>query len=85
MLDSKNIMGPVVIGGVGGSGTRVVAELLENLGFYIGSDLNTASDNLTYTLLFKRPKWFHQNRDNREEIETGIKLFEGHMLGRSPA
>ncbi len=45
---------PVAIGGVGGSGTRVVAQLLMKLGFYIGSDLNKANDNLWFVLLFNR-------------------------------
>ncbi|NWK97726.1 hypothetical protein DM806_19115 [Sphingobium lactosutens] len=46
--------GPVAIGGIGGSGTRVVAALLRQMGHYIGSDLNPALDNLWFTLLFKR-------------------------------
>ncbi|HUD90836.1 sulfotransferase [Sphingobium sp.] len=46
--------GPVAIGGIGGSGTRVVAALLQRLGHHIGSDLNQALDNLWFTLLFKR-------------------------------
>lgn len=37
---------PVVIGGVGGSGTRVAAEMLESLGFFVGDDLNHAHDNM---------------------------------------
>jgi hypothetical protein len=45
---------PVAIGGIGGSGTRVVASVLRELGYYIGSDLNEANDNLWFTLLFKR-------------------------------
>lgn len=45
---------PVAIGGVGGSGTRVVAALLQRLGYYIGADVNKALDNLWFTLLFKR-------------------------------
>jgi len=44
---------PIVIGGVGGSGTRLVAEILLKLGIYLGSDLNEANDNLWFTLLFK--------------------------------
>ncbi|WP_380702145.1 sulfotransferase [Salinithrix halophila] len=35
---AEGLPGPVVIGGVGGSGTRVVAELLKQLGFYMGVD-----------------------------------------------
>lgn len=46
---------PVAIGGVGGSGTRVVSRALAILGYFIGSDLNEAGDNLGFTLLFKRP------------------------------
>ena len=37
---------PVVIGGVGGSGTRVAAEMVESLGFFMGDDLNHAHDNM---------------------------------------
>lgn len=80
-MNGRSGKGPVVIGGVGGSGTRVVAEILSTFGYYIGSDLNSASDNLLYTLIFKRPKWFYTNRHNRKEIDTGIKLFQKLMLG----
>jgi hypothetical protein len=45
---------PVIIGGVGGSGTRLIAECLQYLGYFMGNDLNEASDNLLFTLLFKR-------------------------------
>jgi len=45
---------PVAIGGVGGSGTRVVASILDKLGFYMGAELNEAHDNLWFSLLFKR-------------------------------
>jgi len=45
---------PIVIGGIGGSGTRLIAKILIELGAYIGSDLNEAYDNLWFTLLFKR-------------------------------
>jgi len=44
---------PLVIGGVGGSGTRVVAAAAQALGYAIGEDLNEPLDNLAFTLLFK--------------------------------
>ena len=44
---------PVAIGGVGGSGTRLVARIVAGLGVDTGQDLNPAHDNLWYTLLFK--------------------------------
>ena len=46
---------PVVLGGIGGSGTRVVTQLLQSLGFDMGSDLNESLDDLGFTALFKRP------------------------------
>jgi hypothetical protein len=44
---------PIAVGGIGGSGTRLIAGLLRELGFDIGPDLNESLDNLTFTLLFK--------------------------------
>ncbi len=41
------------VGGVGGSGTRVVAGLAESFGYFMGDDLNESKDNLAFTLLFK--------------------------------
>ncbi len=45
---------PIIIGGVGGSGTRLLNQMLIHLGVYVGSDLNEQYDNLSFTLLFKR-------------------------------
>lgn len=67
---------PVVIGGVGGSGTRVLARIIRDLGFYIGRDLNNALDNLWFTLLFKRPHWyFERARHSPAEIQRGLRVF----------
>lgn len=45
---------PIAIGGMGGSGTRLIALIIQELGYYIGNDLNEAMDNLLFTLLFRR-------------------------------
>ena len=49
---------PLVIGGLSAAGagheTRY-AEIAKRLGVFIGTDLNTANDNLWFTLLLKRP------------------------------
>jgi len=74
--------GPIVIGGVGGSGTRVVAEILALFGLFIGCDLNVASDNLWFTLLFKRSRWYFKNRTDDKEINTGISLLHKLMVTR---
>jgi len=71
---------PVIIGGVGGSGTRVIAEMLSALGFYLGSDLNNASDNLWFTLLFKRPKWYQKNSADPQQIQIQLSILRKAML-----
>ena len=45
---------PVAVGGVGGSGTRVVANLLRHAGYFVGDDLNRPLDNLWFALFFTR-------------------------------
>lgn len=47
---------PVVVSGLGSSGTRVVAQFLDGLGHHIGHDRNRADDDLLFTLLLKRPR-----------------------------
>jgi len=71
----------VAVGALGGSGTRVVAEILSRLGVYIGDDLNVSVDNLLYTRLFKNVNWYKNStskeRDNRHLI------FKKCMIGRN--
>ncbi len=43
---------PIIVGGIGGSGTRVVAEIIKATGIFIGSNLNEAYDNLTLAKQF---------------------------------
>ncbi len=80
MQATGEMSGPVVIGGVGGSGTRVVAEIIRQLGYYIGADLNRAHDNLWFLLLFKRPRWFDRARHDSNKIFTGLSLLSKAML-----
>lgn len=68
----------VVVGGLGGSGTRVVAALLQAGGVCIGHDLNNALDNLWATMLFKRGDVL---RSTQSEIESDITLLSRAMLG----
>ena len=72
--------GPLVIGGIGGSGTRLVAEICSLFGIYLGDDLNVASDNLLYTLLFRRQTWFYKTYQNHKKIRTGLSLLEKLLL-----
>lgn len=44
---------PLAIGGVGGSGTRLVAQLVAGLGYQLGVDLNRALDDRWFAWLFR--------------------------------
>ena len=80
MNNKSNWSVPIAVGGVGGSGTRVIAEILIQLGFYLGKDLNASRDNLWFTLLFKRPHWFFKNVTRKEsQISNGLSIFEKVM------
>jgi len=82
MEREKQYPAPVVIGALGGSGTRIYAEILREIGFYIGSDLNPPLDNLWFTLLFKRPRWFEKHyKNNKSEISKALLIFEKAMVG----
>ena len=82
MRKDAQIPDPVVIGGVGGSGTRVVAEIIAQLGYYIGSDLNPAKDNQWFMLLFKRPKWYQKARRDKDKIFEGMQILTNAMVLR---
>ena len=51
--DSPSTAGPIVVGGLGGSATRVFGRLLQLSGHSIGGDLNRSLDHLGFTLLLK--------------------------------
>jgi hypothetical protein len=78
MMSNLEIGKPIAIGGVGGSGTRLVAEILMRAGFRVGSDLNASLDNLWFTLLFKRLEILDCSD---AEFQTCVNLFAGRMCG----
>ena len=72
---------PVAVGGVGGSGTRLVAQLLSEAGFYLGGDLNAALDNLWFTVLLKRPAWYRRSRQaGSPAVEEALAVFQRVMV-----
>lgn len=68
----------VAIGGLGGSGTRIAAQILQKLEFNIGPILNLPLDNLLFTLLFKRRDWIEKFPSDTE-ICSKIDLFTSAM------
>lgn len=78
----KRLRGPVVIGGVGGSGTRVVAQLLSGMGFHMGYAVNHACDYQWFGVLFNRPRWFARHAA-KESVFTGLGVVEKSLIGPS--
>lgn len=69
---------PIAIGGVGGSGTRLVAECLKETGFFMGSDLNVSNDNLWFTFLFRRLEILDSSDDEfRELVDIFLRAMSG--------
>lgn len=72
----------VCICGLGGSGTRVYAEIIKQAGVDIGIDLNPQNDNLLFTRLFKDPIWYESKK--KEDFQSRLELFlllnTGHEL-----
>jgi len=71
----------IAVGALGGSGTRVVAQILIELGINMGDILNKSNDNLMFTMLFKDPKWFE--RANEDQVNARLKIFEKHMSNKT--
>ncbi len=73
----------LVIGGVGGSGTRLFADAAREAGRSLDGDLNHALDNLWFTYLFKRPGRFGALNRNVTEMAAELRLLEAG-LGATP-
>lgn len=69
----------IVIGGVGGSGTRLIAMIVASLGLDIGNDLNESYDNLTFGLFFKRRDIL---KISDEDFSKLLILFEKSFLSK---
>lgn len=74
-------MRPLIIGGVGGSGTRLVAEIVQALGIHIGNPhLGSALDNLAWPgsrlLVVDASK---SEEEKLHELSERFRLFASHM------
>ncbi|MAJ46845.1 MAG: hypothetical protein CBC35_06000 [Planctomycetes bacterium TMED75] len=74
---------PILIGGGGGSGTRLFAESLLAAGLRTLKDLNPATDSMACALLFKRPELIAQLEDPAA-IERLWVIAEAAILGGTP-
>ena len=78
---SESAPAPIAVGALGGSGTRIIAQLLIDAGVFMGGDLNNANDNLWYTLLFKRHDVLVEQR---KTLDGHFDLFFQRMQGHVP-
>ena len=78
-LDAKS---PVVIGGVGGSGTRLVADIVGDLGIYLGPARASTRDNVAFAALYFRAPELYEASDpvRAAEIERRLNLFDSVMF-----
>jgi hypothetical protein len=74
---------PVIIGGVGGSGTRLFAESFMSAGLRTMRDLNKPSDAMSCALLFKRPSVF-KDMEAGEPFERLWMILESALEGGRP-
>ena len=73
---------PVIIIGFGGSGTRVISEILKNCKYNIGTDVNNSNDDLVFTFLFKFHKKYGNIKSiNEKEINYLINIHYKKRLG----
>lgn len=77
---------PVVVSGLGGSGTRVAALMCRALGIDMGSDVNAAHDELLFTLLLKRPRLLDADalRPPSARVSRVLEVYE-QLRGRRDA
>ncbi len=69
---------PAIIGGVGGSGTRLIAQIFKVIGYNMGNDFNKACDNLSFTLLFRRTEVLSLNSS---EFQHLINILKTSIVG----
>lgn len=71
----------IAVGALGGSGTRVLAQILQDSNVFIGKTLNNSLDNILFTTLFKNPKWFKKSTSNQRQKR--LLIFQKSMSGIS--
>jgi len=64
------------IGGLGGSGTRIITSVYKDHGVYFGSILNNALDNLVFTLLFRDINPINDKRLFNKRFELFLNYFK---------
>ncbi len=76
---------PIIIGGNGGSGTRVVAEILSRSGIFFGRSLHPKNqDDQFFVLLLRRAKLLGPGLTPRRDVPQLLALHRDLLLGQGP-
>jgi hypothetical protein len=67
--------GPGAIGATGGSGTRVLARVVQRGGMYVGSDLNRSEDALDFAAFSDRWIDRHKRGENPPELVSELRAL----------
>lgn len=70
----------VAVGALGGSGTRVVAQVLKEGSAYIGGNFNKYNGNLIFTRRFVDPEWYKTS--DKEQLLARLDVFREYMEHR---
>ena len=66
---------------MGGSGTRLIAQIFEKMGVFMGPDMNSSHDNIWFTLLFRRKEVLDIDS---VEFAHRFAIFASAMIGNPP-
>lgn len=69
---------PIAIGGLGGSGTRLFAQIMYLFDVYMGNNINDTDDNLFITFLFKRKEILNISKN---DFNIFFNIFEKKIFG----
>ena len=82
---------PVLVGGLGGSGTRIVCQILIDGGYYMGANLNSYNDSLDFVPFYEKWTNFYlqqrktmTDRSFKQMIEDFQKGLSNHLKMFSP-
>jgi hypothetical protein len=72
-MSQHTISNPIIVGGVGGSGTRLTVDLLKNMNIFMGNDLNLSNDNMQIAYSFPTFRDFIQGKTPISQYWDRIK------------
>jgi len=75
---NSDLCDPVLIGGVGGSGTRVVCKILIKIGFHMANEFNKAYDTKGFSPLYRR--WIRPYLDPKSLNPSAKQLMKQVFL-----